>query len=278
MQIDRARRRSPQGSIRWVLVIVAVTVAIFPYVWMIRTSLTPDAFAAGLSPIPTRINLSAYVRAWTVGGMGPAVLNGVIVSASVLFIQLLTSVPAAFAFAKLRFRGRNVLYVMILAALLIPGQAIAIPLFLGMSYANLANTYLGLILPSTTTAFGLFLLRQYMVSLPDGLIDAARMDGFSYPQILLRVVVPLSKPAIVTFALFSVFGSWNEYFWPLLIARDPGLRTPPLALAVFQNSDAGFDYSALAAGAVIVTLPIIVLFLIARRNFVSGITGNEIVG
>jgi multiple sugar transport system permease protein len=278
MQNNRAGRRRTRGSIRWILVIVAVTVAIFPYVWMLRTSLTPDAFAAGLSLIPTRINLSAYVRAWTVGGMGPAVMNGVIVSVSVLFIQLLTSVPAAFAFAKLRFRGRNVLYVMILAALLIPGQAIAIPLFLGMSYANLANTYLGLILPSTTTAFGLFLLRQYMVSLPDGLIDAARMDGFSYRQILLRVVVPLSKPAIVTFALFSVFGSWNEYFWPLLIARDPGLRTPPLALAVFQNSDAGFDYSALAAGAVIVTLPIIVLFLIARRNFVSGITGNEIVG
>lgn len=265
-------------GMRWVVAVVAVVVAVFPYLWMLRTSITPETFTAGLALIPSRIDFNAYARVWNEGGMGPAVLNGLIVSVSVLLIQLVTSVPAAFAFAKLRFRGRNVMYFLVMAALLVPGQAIAVPLFLGMSYAGLSNTFLALILPSTTTAFGLFLLRQYMVSIPDGLIDAARMDGFSYVQILLRVAVPLSRPALVTFALFSVFGSWNEYFWPLLVARDPGLRTPPLALAMFQNAEGGFDYAGLAAGAVVITVPIVILFLIARRNFVSGITGSEIVG
>lgn len=276
--MPRSARAGTLTTVTWIVVIVAVIVAIFPYVWMIRTSITPQTFTAGLDLIPRQIDFTAYARAWVQGGMGMAVLNGLLVSGSILVVQLVTSIPAAFAFAKLRFRGRNVLYLMVMVALLVPGQAIAIPLFLGMSYAGLSNTYLGLILPYTTTAFGLFLLRQYMVTIPDGLIDAARMDGFGYVQILWRVVMPLSRPAIVTFTLFSVFSSWNEYFWPLLVARSPSLRTPPLALAMFQNGDIGFDYGALAAGAVIITLPIVVLFLIARRNFVSGITGSEIVG
>lgn len=210
--------------------------------------------------------------------MGRAVINGAGISAVILVAQLLTSVPAAFAFAKLRFRRRNALFLLIMAALLVPSQAITIPLFLGISYAGLSNTYAGLILPFTTTAFGLFLLRQYMLSIPDALIDAARMDGFSYGRILVRVVVPLSKPALVTFSLFSLFSSWNEYLWPLLVARSQNLWTPPLALASFQNGEVGVDYTALSAGAVIVTLPIVVIFILARRNFVSGIVGTEIVG
>lgn len=276
------RRRSKTsvavGLLRWPVVVAAIVVAIFPLYWMIRTSVTPQSFMSGISPIPPSFSLSGYADAWTAGGMGRAVVNGAGISAVILVIQLITSVPAAFAFAKLRFKRRNALFLLIMAALLVPSQAITIPLFLGISYAGLSNTYAGLILPFTTTAFGLFLLRQYMLSIPDALIDAARMDGFSYLRILTRVVVPLSKPALVTFSLFSLFSSWNEYLWPLLVARSQNLWTPPLALATFQNAETGVDYAALSAGAVIVTLPIVVIFILARRNFVSGIVGTEIVG
>lgn len=276
----RRVRKAPRASTvsLWVFAIAASAIALFPFIWMLRTSITPETFTDGIALIPSTIDFDAYRRVWVDGGMGQAVLVGALVSLSILVVQLVTSVPAAYAFAKLQFRGRDALFGVTLLALLVPGQAIAVPLFLGMSYTDLSNTFAALVLPSTTTAFGLFLLRQYLLSIPDALIDAARMDGLNHVQIMLRVIVPLARPALVTFALFSVFSSWNEYLWPLLVARDPDLRTPPLALAVFQNADTGVDYAALAAGATIITLPIIILFLIARRNFVAGVTGNEVVG
>lgn len=274
----RSRTRAVTRVVHWAVVLAAVVVAIFPFFWMIRTSITPQNLMFGISPIPSGISFGSYAQAWDAGGMGRALANGVGISVAILAIQLVTSVPAAFAFAKLHFKHRDSLFLLIMAALLVPSQAITIPLFLGISYADLSNTYIGLVLPFTTSAFGLFLLRQYMLSIPDALVDAARMDGFSYVGILTRVVVPLSKPALVTFSLFSVFSSWNEYLWPLLVARSQQLWTPPLALASFQNAETGVDYAALAAGAVMITLPIVIIFVPARRSFVSGIVGTEIVG
>lgn len=262
---------------KWIAVLVTVTIAVFPFYWMLRTAVadTSSVFFTGLSPFPEHVELGNFVRAWHQGNLGTAMRNGLVVTVSILCCQLLTCVPAAYAFAKLRFRGRDTLYGLVLACLLIPSQATALPLYLGIGSVGLANTLLALVLPFTTSAFGIFLLRQYMLTIPDALLEAARADGLGLFPTLWRVVVPLSAPAIATFSVFSIFVHWNDYLWPLLVARSENLHTPPLALATFQQVDTGTDYGALAAGAVITTAPIVILFLIAQRRFVAGIAGGE---
>ncbi len=260
------------------LVVVAASVALFPFIWMLRTSVASTDAVVSPDPIPASFDLSNYARAWQVAQLGPAMLTGAVVTVSILVLQLVTCIPAAYALAKLRFRGRNALYAVVLACLLIPTQATALPLFLGVSSVGLANTLTALIAPFATSVFGVFLLRQHMVTIPDALLEAARADGLRTFSTLRRVVVPASAPAIATFAVFSIFVHWNDYLWPLLVARDPALRTPPLALAVFQQADTGSDFGALAAGAVIITAPIVVLFLLAQRRFVAGVAGGELPG
>ncbi|MEX2100828.1 MAG: carbohydrate ABC transporter permease [Acidimicrobiia bacterium] len=262
------------------LAAAAAAIALFPFYWMLRTAFAPagEIFFEGVSLFPTRLDTAGFARAWEEADLGAAMLNGAIVTMAIAALQLLTCVPAAYAFAKLRFRRRDALYLLVLTALLIPTQATAIPNYITLSQAGLIDTRLSLILPAMTSAFGIFLLRQYMVTIPDALLEAARMDGLSHLRILTRVVVPIARPAILTFTVFSVYVHWNDYLWPLLVARSPGLRTPPLALAVFQDAERGFDYGALAAGAALVTIPIVLLFVMARRRFVAGISGGEVVG
>lgn len=262
----------------WVFLALGMIVALFPFAWMLRSAFADDTFVRGVSLLPERFTLDNFASAWLDGGMGVAMLNGAIVTLGILALQLATGIPAAYVFAKLRFRGRDSWYAIVLVSLLVPAQAIAVPMFLGVNVLGLTNTYTALILPFSVSAFGIFLLRQYMVTIPDALLDAARMDGFGHGRILLRVVVPLSRPAILTFSLFSVFASWNEYLWPLLVARTSEMRTPPLALALLQSDPVNVDFGGLAAAAVIVTLPVLVLFLFARRSFVAGIAGGEVVG
>jgi len=266
--------------VRYGAVLVATTVAVFPFLWMIRTSVASrDAvLISGISPIPASFDLGNYARAWQQADLGTAMLNGAIVTTGILTLQLLTCIPAAYAFAKLRFRGRDGLYLLVVGCLLVPTQATALPLFLGISAVGLADTMAALILPFASSAFGIFLLRQHMTTIPDALLEAARADGLRTFSVLRRVVVPATAPAIATFAVFSIFVHWNDYLWPLLVARDAGLRTPPLALAVFQQVETGQDFGALAAGAVIVTAPIVVLFLLAQRRFVAGVAGGELPG
>ncbi|SBW26363.1 binding-protein dependent transport system inner membrane protein [Candidatus Protofrankia californiensis] len=266
--------------VRWGLVLTTATVAVFPFYWMLRTAVAgpDDVFFSGISLLPKDFDLGNFGRAWAKADLGAAMLNGALVTVTILACQLATCVPAAYAFAKLRFPGRGALYGLVLACLLVPTQATAIPLYLGIGSIGLGNTWPALVLPFTTSAFGIFLLRQYMVTIPDSLLEAARTDGLGTWATLWRVVVPMSAPAIATFAIFSIFVHWNDYLWPLLVARDQTLRTPPLALATFNQVDVGTDYAALAAGAVIITTPIILLFLLAQRRFVAGIAGGELPG
>lgn len=262
------------------LVLLTVTVAVFPFFWMLRTSVAGanSVLIDGLTPLPSSIDLGNYSRAWVQADLGTAMLNGAVVTVSILVLQLLTCVPAAYAFAKLRFAGRETLYLVVLGCLLIPTQATALPLFLGVSSVGLADTLAALIAPFASSAFGIFLLRQHMLTIPDALLEAARADGLRTFSTLRRVVVPASAPAIATFAVFSIFVHWNDYLWPLLVARDPALHTPPLALAIFQQAEVGVDFGALAAGAAIITAPIVALFLLAQRRFVAGLAGGELPG
>ncbi|THJ49193.1 carbohydrate ABC transporter permease [Candidatus Frankia alpina] len=270
----------PARLIKWLLVLIAVGVSLFPFYWMLRTALAPQSqqLADGLGFWPAHLDFGNFARAWNKANRGQALLNGLIITGAILLLQLITCVPAAYVFAKIRFKGSGILFGVVLACLLIPTQATMVPTFIGINLFGLGDTRIGLVLPFYSSAFGIFLLRQQMLSIPDALLDAAKTDGLGPWRTLLRVVVPMSMPSIAAFAIFSVFTHWNDYLWPLLVARSPDLATPPLRLAVFQQADIGFDYSALAAGAAIVTAPILILFLFAQRRFVQGMAGGEIAG
>ncbi|GAB3617375.1 carbohydrate ABC transporter permease [Okibacterium endophyticum] len=266
--------------LRWVLLALAITISVFPFYWMLRTAVAPEdeVFFEGISLFPSRFDLSSFARAWEEGDLGQAVLVGGGVTALILALQLLTCIPAAYVLAKVRMRGSGVVLGIVLACLLVPAQVTLIPTFIGVNLAGLGDSIAGLVLPFMTSAFGIFLLRQQMMAIPDSLMEAARTDGLGHLRILRSVVVPMAAPGIAAFSVFSVFVHWNDYLWPLLIARSPELRTPPFALAVFQQAEIGFDYSALAAGAAIVTAPVVILFLVAQRRFVQGMSGAEIPG
>ncbi len=214
-----------------------------------------------------------YTMAFSEAPLLRYLLNGVIVTASIFFIQVLVALPCAYALAKLRWRGREVVFSMVLFCLLIPVHAIALPLYIMLAKVGLTNTYAALVIPWTISVFGIFLMRQFFLTVPDDLIDAARMDGMNEFAIIWRVMLPTAVPALLAFAIFSVVAHWNDYFWPrIVVTGNRELFTPPLGLREFKGDADGSFFGPMMATATIIVTPLIVAFLIAQRRFIEGIT------
>lgn len=200
-------------------------------------------------------------------------LNGVIVTVSIFVIQMLIALPCAYALAKLRFWGRDAVFAMVIFCLLIPVHAIALPLYIMLAKAGLTNTYSALVIPWTISVFGIFLMRQFFKTVPDDLIDAARMDGMSEFAIVWRVMLPTAIPALLAFAIFSIVAHWNDYYWPrVVITGDRDLMTPPLGLRMFKSDLDGNEYGPMMAATTVIVTPLVVAFLLAQRRFIEGIT------
>ncbi|MBL94173.1 MAG: sugar ABC transporter permease [Magnetovibrio sp.] len=200
-------------------------------------------------------------------------LNGVIVTLSIFFIQVIVALPCAYALAKLKFWGRDVVFGLVIFCLLIPVHAIALPLYLMLAKVGLTNTYASLVIPWTISVFGIFLMRQFFKTVPDDLIDAARMDGMSEFSIVWTVMLPTAIPALLAFGIFSVVAHWNDYFWPrVVITGDRDLMTPPLGLRMFKSDMDGNEYGPMMAAATVIVAPLVVAFLLAQRRFIEGIT------
>ena len=199
--------------------------------------------------------------------------NGVIVTLSIFVIQVLVALPCAYALAKLKFWGREAVFGLVLFCLLIPVHAIALPLYIMLAKLGLTNSYAALVIPWTISVFGIFLMRQFFMTVPDDLIDAARMDGMSEFSIIWRVMLPTAIPALLAFAIFSVVAHWNDYFWPrIVITGDRDLFTPPLGLREFKGDADGDNFGPMMATAVIIVTPLIVAFMMAQKRFIEGIT------
>ncbi|MCK7614595.1 carbohydrate ABC transporter permease [Roseibium sediminicola] len=199
--------------------------------------------------------------------------NGIVVTVSIFVIQVLVALPCAYALAKLRFWGREAVFGLVLFCLLIPVHAIALPLYIMLAKLGLTNSYAALVIPWTISVFGIFLMRQFFMTVPDDLIDAARMDGMSEFSIIWNVMLPTAIPALMAFAIFSVVAHWNDYFWPrIVITGDRSLFTPPLGLREFKGDADGDNFGPMMATATIIVAPLIVAFLIAQRRFIEGIT------
>ncbi|GHC72550.1 carbohydrate ABC transporter permease [Limoniibacter endophyticus] len=248
---------------------------LLPFYWMVLTSIRSPAeiFSVSLWPIPENFTaVDNYTRAASQVPMARFMLNGMIVCFGILIVQILTAVPAAYALAKLRFPGRKLLLTLVIAALCVPIQALALPLFVGLAKAQLLNTYFAMMMPFFLSVFAIFLFHQSFRSYPDEIIEAARMDGFSEMEICWRLVLRGSLPSLAAFSVFSLVAHWNDLYWPMIVVSDTNLAPPPLGMLFFADVESGANYGALMAGATIITAPMVICFLIARKHFIAGIT------
>ena len=238
-----------------------------------------DISANPTAILPREWTFRNYVTAWNATPFGRYLVNSAVQSGIIVLAQVIFSVMAAFAFTFLEFRGRDILFYLILGSLMIPFQLTFIPNFVLISQWELANTYAGLTLPFLASAFGVFLLRQFFMSLPKELHDSARIDGASNFRFLWQIVVPLSRGSISAFGIFAFLGAWSQYLWPLIITNDSSMRTVQIGIRFFLfDQERGTDWGALMAGAVIVMLPTLLIFLFAQRQLVKGIAMTGLKG
>ncbi len=200
-------------------------------------------------------------------------MNGIFITVSIFIIQVIIALPCAYALSKLRFWGRNAVFGLVIFCLLIPVHAIALPLYIMLAKVGMTNTYAALIVPWSISVFGIFLMRQFFMTVPDDLIDAARMDGMSEFSIVWRVMLPTAIPALLAFGIFSVVAHWNDYYWPrVVITGNRDLMTPPLGLRMFKSDLDGNEYGPMMAAATVIVTPLVIVFLLAQRRFIEGIT------
>lgn len=268
-------RRLLLPVLRHLILGLGAVIMLAPFVWMVSTSLKPAAeiFLDHIRLWPQQLAAAEnYTTAVTKVPLLRFMLNGLIVTVTIFVIQVAVALPAAYALAKLRFRGRGLIFGAILFCLLIPPHAIAVPVFLLFHQLGILNSYAAMVVPFTISVFGIFLMRQFFLTVPDDLIDAARMDGYGEFAIVWRVMLPTAVPAITAFGIFSVVAHWNDYFWPLIVVNDQHLLTPPLGVVAFRNQEAGSDFGPLMAAATLIIAPLVIAFLFAQRRFIEGIT------
>ncbi len=247
----------------FIILLGGVVLILSPLFVVLYTSLTTKG-------VDSHFTLHYYKEAWSRGNFILSFFNSALVAIAVTFSQIVTSALAGYALARLQFRGRNFVLLLIIATLVIPIQILVIPIFLILRNANLINTYWALILPSAANGFGIFLMRQYFMTIPIELEQAAELDGANRLQVIWHILLPLAKPAVITLFLFTFIGEWNDLFKPLVFTSNPQLTTVQLSLASFQEQFTS-DWSLLMAAVVIATIPVILLFIIGQKQFIQGI-------
>jgi multiple sugar transport system permease protein len=250
---------------------------LLPFFWMITTSLKTEMETLLIPPqwLPSAFRVENYVKAWYAAPFDRYFFNSFFIAITTTIGEVFTTILAAYAFAKMRFFGKNVLFAALLGTLMIPGEMLLLPNYVTIARIGWLDRYEALIIPWLVSVFGIFLLRQFFRSLPDELLDAARMDGCSRFRFLFRIAVPLSRPAIFTVALFKFLGSWNAYVWVLIMTNKEAMRTVPVGLQVF-SSEIGTAYEQLMAASVLAIIPVLILFFFTQKQFIQGIARTGI--
>jgi multiple sugar transport system permease protein len=246
---------------------------------MVSVSFMQPGAASSYPPplLPADATLSNYRELFARAGMGRYLFNSFVVAPATTLLSLAFHVAAGYAFAKLRFAGRDRLFKGLVGALVVPGQVAMVPLFLLLKEMGLVNTYGGVIVPALASIFGIFLVRQYALSIPDDLLEAARVDGASELRIFRSIVVPVLKPIIVTLGVFTLLGTWNDFMWPLIVLTDRDLYTLPVALASLSREHVQ-DNELMMAGSVLTTLPVLLVFVALQRYYIEGLTAGSTKG
>lgn len=269
-------------SARWLVnlaLLAAALLVLFPLFWMLSVSFMQPGEASSLPPpmLPAHATLTNYHELFAHAGMGRYLINSLLISSAITLLSLAFNTLAGYAFAKLRFAGREKLFAALIGALVIPAQVAMLPLFLLLKYLGLVDTYAAVILPSMATVFGIFLVRQYARGIPDELLEAARVDGAGELRIFARIVLPLLKPILVTLAVFTFLAAWSDFMWPLIALTGQEHYTLPVGLASLSREHAQ-DYELMMAGAVITVLPVLLLFLALQRYYLRGLLLGSVKG
>jgi multiple sugar transport system permease protein len=275
---EAPRRRLAAVALYAMLVLGAV-LALLPMVWMVSASLMPTGEANSYPPrlFPSQVTFEHYGALFTGLNLGRYLLNSTIVALTATLISVLVNSMAGYAFAKFRFRGRDALFRLLTTALVIPVQVAMLPLFLLMKQIGLINSYWGVIIPSMASIFGIFLIRQYTLSLPDDLLDAARVDGASELRIYWSVVLPVIRPILATLGIWTFLATWNDFMWPLIVLSDERRYTLPVALANLVGEHV-MDTELMMAGSVLTVLPVLLVFLFLQRYYIQGVMAGSVKG
>lgn len=276
-----SRRVTPWSSkaiVNGLLLLGGVAVA-FPLVWMLAVSFMAPGEASHFPPplLPAHATLVNYRTLFANAGIGRYFLNSLLLATGATLLSLAFNVGAGYAFAKLRFRGRERVFRMLIGALVIPGQVAMLPLFLMLKQIGLVNSYAGVLIPSAASIFGIFLVRQYALTIPDALLEAARLDGAGELRIFRAIVLPLLAPILVTLALFSFLGSWNDFMWPLIVLTDKEMYTLPVAIASLSNEHVQ-DNELMMAGSVLTIVPVLLIFVGLQRYYLQGLVMGSVKG
>ena len=270
----------PSRVVLYLVLILLLAICLIPFAWMISASLKPDndVFAFPIQWIPQNPQFQNYAGIWNEIPLGKFIFNTAKITIAVTFLQLLTSSFAAYAFAKLQFKGKNVLFVSYISTIAVPWQAYMVPQFIMMRNTfHLNDTHLAIICLQAFSAFGVFLMRQFYMDVPDELCEAARIDGMNEYQIWLRIMLPLSKPALATLTIFTFVATWNDFLGPLIYLTTTEKKTIQIGLRMFISQYSS-EYGYIFAASVVVLIPVLIVFLLLQKYFVQGIATSGLKG
>jgi multiple sugar transport system permease protein len=257
--------------LRLAAVIAGAVVMLFPFLWTVITSITPEgSLAGGPTLFVDNPTTAAYGKLLDTLPMWRILLNSFWIAVVSTLLQLVTGTMAAYGFARLAFKGKNVVFGLYLATLMVPMQVLVVPLFIEMKALNLQDTYMALLAPSIASAFGVFLLKQAVEGVPRELDEAATIDGAGHGRIFATIIVPLIRPALATVAVFAFMGSWNSFLWPLVVIRSPEFMTLPLGLSTLHGQFTT-EWDVVMAGSVFSVVPIALVYLLAQRHIIAGV-------
>ena len=257
--------------IGFVLKALLIFVFVFPFLWMLSVALQSDAeiTSSPITLIPAVPQWGNFLAAWSKGPFFLYLKNSLTIIVCVIILQLLIMVPAAYAFAKCEFKGKNLMFGLVLIAFMTPGQITFLPIYQMMSGWGIMDTLIPQILPFMTNAFGIFLLRQYFMQVPDELIEAARLDNAGSLNIVYRLMLPMAKPAMSTVVLFSFVNHWNDYFWPLVMTQTTQVRPLTIGIAMLKNAEGVTNWNTIMAGNIMLVFPILIVYVFCSQSIIK---------
>ena len=263
----------------YTILVLGAAFILLPFLWMISTSLKPDNEVLLMPPkwIPSALQWKNYVDAFKAVPFFTYLKNSIVVTVAITSCELITTILAAFAFAQLEFKGKNLLFMLLVATMMVPGEILTIPNFVTLARLGWIDSYKAMVAPWATSVFSIFLLRQQFASIPQSYYKAARMDGCTDLRYLFTVMVPMSRPTIVSVALLKIINSWNSYLWPLISTNSREMRTLPVGLAYF-STEAGTDYNTLMAFSLMIITPTILVYLFTQKYIIQGVSKTGLKG
>ena len=274
-----ARHLIPGILTHGILILASLVIGL-PFLWMITTAIKSPAEVYIFPPVlwPETIRFDNFVTAWRSAPFGRFYINSIITATTGVVLEVGIAALSAYAFARIRFKYRDLLFMVLLAAMMIPGQVALIPNYVVLKHLGWINKYAGIVIPHVSSVFGAFLLRQYFLTIPDSLYDAAEIDGLGHVRTMMYIALPLARPVVGTLTLYLFISKWNSYLWPLIITNTQNMRTLPVGLAMLRQAEYAIGPEHLMAASIFVLVPVLVVFFIAQKQLIEGIAAGAVKG